>query len=184
MARLLVVDDDLVQRVLIGKIGAKLGYETVVASSYEAATELLGSIESSSRDTVAELQGLLGLLRQEGDEADGTDRILPFVQYDPRSAPEAARRFAAAIDAGASGVVRIVEPDDGGALQDLAGQAFQFQAETALAGQNLRMFTAPSEQRRGLVDRVAGRAVDQRILAAAGIEEGQGEMEDRLLRAG
>lgn len=40
--RLLVVDDDLVQRVLIGKIGAKLGYETVVASSYEAATELLG----------------------------------------------------------------------------------------------------------------------------------------------
>ena len=32
--RLLVVDDDLVQRVLIGKIGAKLGYETVVASSY------------------------------------------------------------------------------------------------------------------------------------------------------
>ncbi|AWM03548.1 EAL domain-containing response regulator [Bradyrhizobium amphicarpaeae] len=39
--RLLVVDDDLVQRVLIGKIGAKLGYETVVASSYEAATELL-----------------------------------------------------------------------------------------------------------------------------------------------
>ncbi|WP_256805604.1 EAL domain-containing protein [Bradyrhizobium sp. Bra64] len=40
-SRLLVVDDDLVQRVLIGKIGAKLGYETVVASSYEAATELL-----------------------------------------------------------------------------------------------------------------------------------------------
>ena len=39
--RLLVVDDDLVQRVLISKIGAKLGYDTVVASSYEAATELL-----------------------------------------------------------------------------------------------------------------------------------------------
>lgn len=38
------------------------------------------------------------------DEADGTDRILPFVQYDPRSAPEAARRFAAAIDAGARGL--------------------------------------------------------------------------------
>lgn len=41
ITRLLVVDDDLVQRVLIGKIGAKLGYDTVVASSYEAATELL-----------------------------------------------------------------------------------------------------------------------------------------------
>lgn len=39
--RLLVVDDDLVQRLLIAKIGAKLGYETVVAPSYEAATELL-----------------------------------------------------------------------------------------------------------------------------------------------
>jgi hypothetical protein len=38
------------------------------------------------------------------DEADGTDRILPFVQYDPRSAPDAARRFAAAIDAGARGL--------------------------------------------------------------------------------
>ncbi|WP_298886485.1 EAL domain-containing response regulator [uncultured Bradyrhizobium sp.] len=40
-SRLLVVDDDLVQRVLISKIGAKLGYDTVVASSFEAATELL-----------------------------------------------------------------------------------------------------------------------------------------------
>lgn len=40
-SRLLVVDDDLVQRVLIGKIGAKLGYDTAVASSYEAATALL-----------------------------------------------------------------------------------------------------------------------------------------------
>ncbi|EJN13795.1 response regulator with CheY-like receiver, AAA-type ATPase, and DNA-binding domains, partial [Bradyrhizobium sp. YR681] len=39
--RLLVVDDDLVQRVLISKIGAKLGYDTVVAPSFEAATELL-----------------------------------------------------------------------------------------------------------------------------------------------
>jgi uncharacterized protein len=38
------------------------------------------------------------------DEAVGTDRILPFVQYDPRSAPDAARRFAAAIDAGARGL--------------------------------------------------------------------------------
>ncbi|RXH20760.1 EAL domain-containing response regulator [Bradyrhizobium guangzhouense] len=40
-SRLLVVDDDLVQRVLISKIGAKLGYDTVVAPSFEAATELL-----------------------------------------------------------------------------------------------------------------------------------------------
>jgi len=39
--RLLVVDDDLVQRVLISKIGAKLGYDTVVAPSFEAATALL-----------------------------------------------------------------------------------------------------------------------------------------------
>lgn len=39
--RLLVVDDDLVQRVLISKIGAKLGYESVVVPSYEAATDLL-----------------------------------------------------------------------------------------------------------------------------------------------
>jgi predicted TIM-barrel fold metal-dependent hydrolase len=38
------------------------------------------------------------------DEAVGTDRILPFVQYDPRSAPDAARRFDAAIDAGARGL--------------------------------------------------------------------------------
>lgn len=39
--RLLVVDDDLVQRILISKIGAKLGYESVVVPSYEAATDLL-----------------------------------------------------------------------------------------------------------------------------------------------
>jgi EAL domain-containing protein (putative c-di-GMP-specific phosphodiesterase class I)/AmiR/NasT family two-component response regulator len=39
--RLLVVDDDLVQRVLISKIGTKLGYESVVVPSYEAATGLL-----------------------------------------------------------------------------------------------------------------------------------------------
>jgi EAL domain-containing protein (putative c-di-GMP-specific phosphodiesterase class I)/CheY-like chemotaxis protein len=40
-SRLLVVDDDLVQRVLISKIAAKLGYDTVVAPSFEVATELL-----------------------------------------------------------------------------------------------------------------------------------------------
>jgi EAL domain-containing protein (putative c-di-GMP-specific phosphodiesterase class I) len=39
--RLLVVDDDLVQRTIIGKIGAKLGYDTVVASTFEIASELL-----------------------------------------------------------------------------------------------------------------------------------------------
>jgi predicted TIM-barrel fold metal-dependent hydrolase len=38
------------------------------------------------------------------DEAVGNDRILPFVQYDPRSAPDATRRFDAAIDAGARGL--------------------------------------------------------------------------------
>ena len=40
-SRLLVVDDDLVQRVLISKIGTKLGYDTIVAPSFEAAAELL-----------------------------------------------------------------------------------------------------------------------------------------------
>lgn len=39
--RLLVVDDDLVQRTIIGKIGAKLGYDTVIASTFEVAAELL-----------------------------------------------------------------------------------------------------------------------------------------------
>jgi EAL domain-containing protein (putative c-di-GMP-specific phosphodiesterase class I) len=39
--RLLVVDDDLVQRTIIGKIGAKLGYDTVIASTFEIASELL-----------------------------------------------------------------------------------------------------------------------------------------------
>ena len=37
MGRLLVVDDDLVQRTIIGKIGARLGYDTVVVPSFEAA---------------------------------------------------------------------------------------------------------------------------------------------------
>ena len=40
-------------------------------------------------------------------EAEGNDRVLPFVQYDPRSAPEAALRFAAAIDAGARGLKKL-----------------------------------------------------------------------------
>jgi EAL domain-containing protein (putative c-di-GMP-specific phosphodiesterase class I) len=39
--RLLVVDDDLVQRTIIGKIGARLGYDTVIASTFEIASELL-----------------------------------------------------------------------------------------------------------------------------------------------
>lgn len=39
--RLLVVDDDLVQRTIIGKIGAKFGYHTVIASTFEIASELL-----------------------------------------------------------------------------------------------------------------------------------------------
>lgn len=60
--RLLVVDDDLVQRVLIGKIGAKLGYDTVVASSYEAATELL------TRDTFEVMALDLSLGERDGVE--------------------------------------------------------------------------------------------------------------------
>jgi len=39
--RLLVVDDDLVQRTIIGKIGSRLGYDTVVAPTFERAAELL-----------------------------------------------------------------------------------------------------------------------------------------------
>ena len=60
--RLLVVDDDLVQRVLISKIGAKLGYDTVVASSYEAATELL------TRDTFEIMALDLSLGERDGVE--------------------------------------------------------------------------------------------------------------------
>lgn len=41
MRRLLVVDDDLVQRTVIGKIGEKLGYECLLAPSFEAAEALL-----------------------------------------------------------------------------------------------------------------------------------------------
>ena len=38
---LLVVDDDLVQRTIIGKIGARLGYDAVLAPSFETAWEVL-----------------------------------------------------------------------------------------------------------------------------------------------
>ncbi len=48
----------------VSVIGVQAGAaRRVLASRPEAAADLLGSIESSSRDTVAELQGLLGLLR-------------------------------------------------------------------------------------------------------------------------
>ena len=39
--RMLVVDDDRVQRTIIGKIGAKLGYDAAMASTFEIASELL-----------------------------------------------------------------------------------------------------------------------------------------------
>jgi EAL domain-containing protein (putative c-di-GMP-specific phosphodiesterase class I) len=39
--RLLVVDDDLVHQTIIGKIGARLGYDAVIASTLEMAAELL-----------------------------------------------------------------------------------------------------------------------------------------------
>ncbi|MDH6257145.1 EAL domain-containing response regulator [Bradyrhizobium sp. BR13661] len=61
-SRLLVVDDDLVQRVLISKIGAKLGYDTVVAPSFEAATELL------ARDTFEVMALDLSLGERDGVE--------------------------------------------------------------------------------------------------------------------
>lgn len=41
IGRLLVVDDDLVQRTVIGKIGAKLGYDCVLAPSFEIAEAIL-----------------------------------------------------------------------------------------------------------------------------------------------
>src|ERR1700742_1711003 len=41
--KLLVVDDDLVQRTIIGKIGAKLGYDTTIASTFDIAAGLLQS---------------------------------------------------------------------------------------------------------------------------------------------
>ena len=39
--RLLVVEDDLVQRTIIGTIGARLGYDTISASTFEIASGLL-----------------------------------------------------------------------------------------------------------------------------------------------
>lgn len=39
--QLLVVEDDLVQRSIIGAIGAKLGYDTIAASTFEIASDLL-----------------------------------------------------------------------------------------------------------------------------------------------
>lgn len=39
--QLLVVEDDLVQRSIIGSIGAKLGYDTMSASTFEIASDLL-----------------------------------------------------------------------------------------------------------------------------------------------
>ncbi len=41
--RLLVVDDDAVQGTIIGMTGAKLGYDTVIASTFEVASEQLRS---------------------------------------------------------------------------------------------------------------------------------------------
>jgi signal transduction histidine kinase len=53
----------------VSVIGVQAGAaRRVLASQPDSAAELLGSIEASSRDTVAELQSLLGLLRQEGDD--------------------------------------------------------------------------------------------------------------------
>jgi EAL domain-containing protein (putative c-di-GMP-specific phosphodiesterase class I)/CheY-like chemotaxis protein len=39
--RLLVVEDDLVQRTIIGSIGAKLGYDTIIAPTFDNASHLL-----------------------------------------------------------------------------------------------------------------------------------------------
>jgi len=47
--RLLVVDDDLLQRTIIGKIGSKLGFETVVVPSFE---EAAGHLQSRSFDAM------------------------------------------------------------------------------------------------------------------------------------
>jgi signal transduction histidine kinase len=59
----------------VSVIGVQAGAaRRVMEARPAAASELLGSIEASSRDTVAELQGLLGLLRQEEDEDDPSPR--------------------------------------------------------------------------------------------------------------
>jgi len=39
--RLLVVEDDLVHQTIIGKVGARIGYDTVIASTFAIASELL-----------------------------------------------------------------------------------------------------------------------------------------------
>jgi EAL domain-containing protein (putative c-di-GMP-specific phosphodiesterase class I) len=41
LGRLLVVDDDVVQQSVIGKIGAKLGYDTLIAPSFASASAVL-----------------------------------------------------------------------------------------------------------------------------------------------
>ena len=77
--RLLVVDDDLVQRVLISKIGSKLGYDSVVVPSYEAAIELLAreafdimalDLSLGERDGVRD-----GEAKLEATDAEGTARL-------------------------------------------------------------------------------------------------------------
>ena len=69
--RLLVVDDDLVQRTILGKIGTRLGFDTVIASTFEIASELLRTqsfdimtldLSLGERDG-AELLGLIAELK-------------------------------------------------------------------------------------------------------------------------
>ncbi|MCW5703026.1 MAG: EAL domain-containing response regulator [Xanthobacteraceae bacterium] len=71
MGRLLVVDDDVVQRSIIGKIGAKLGYDTMVASSFEGAAAMLqgGKFDVMTLDlSLGEHDGieLLNLIAERG----------------------------------------------------------------------------------------------------------------------
>lgn len=71
LGRLLVVDDDVVQQSIIGKIGAKLGYDTIVASSFESAAAILrgGKFDVMTLDlSLGERDGieLLNLIAEQG----------------------------------------------------------------------------------------------------------------------
>lgn len=76
MGRLLVVDGDLVQRTVIGKIGEKLGYDTLTASSFENAAALLqaGPFDIMTLD--------LSL-----DGRDGIELLRLVADFDLRSMP-------------------------------------------------------------------------------------------------
>ena len=56
------------------------------------------------------------------------------------------RREIRGINTGAGGIVRVVQPCDGGALEDFAWQALKFQTIAPTALQHHRMVFAANEQ--------------------------------------